>query len=107
MTSQPGFNILNGGNLAGTYTIPPFANCGLVTGLLNLTILGPATPSRSRSARRTAADHSTFAAVRVPGRVPGLQSRQYGRSEYSQEKRNMAAANLRAQPAKAASLSVT
>ena len=41
MTSQPGFDILNGGNLAGTYTIPPFANCGLVTGLLNLTIPGP------------------------------------------------------------------
>ena len=41
MTSQPGFDILNGGNLAGTYTIPPFANCGLTTTVLNLTIPGP------------------------------------------------------------------
>jgi hypothetical protein len=38
--SQPGFNILSGGNLAGTYTIPRFANCGLATPLLNLTVPG-------------------------------------------------------------------
>lgn len=38
--SQKGFNIVNGGNLAGTYTIPKFAGCGLVTALLNLTIPG-------------------------------------------------------------------
>src|ERR1700690_1803231 len=38
--SQPGFSILAGGNLAGTYTIPPFANCGLATPVLNLTIPG-------------------------------------------------------------------
>ena len=38
--SQKGFSIVNGGNLAGTYTIPKFAHCGLVTALLNLTIPG-------------------------------------------------------------------
>jgi hypothetical protein len=41
VTSQPGFSILKGGNLAGTYTIPPFANCGLETVLINLTLPGP------------------------------------------------------------------
>lgn len=40
VSSQPGFNILKGGNLAGTYTIPPFANCGLQTPLINLTVPG-------------------------------------------------------------------
>ena len=40
VTSQPGFNIVKGGNLAGTYTIPQFANCGLVTPLINLTLTG-------------------------------------------------------------------
>ena len=46
VASQPGFNILKGGNLAGTYTIPQFANCELETTLINLTIPGSATPSR-------------------------------------------------------------
>ena len=41
VTSQPGFSVLKGGNLAGTYTIPQFANCGLVTALINLTLTGP------------------------------------------------------------------
>jgi hypothetical protein len=41
VASQPGFNILKGGNLAGTYTIPQFANCGLVTPLINVTLTGP------------------------------------------------------------------
>jgi hypothetical protein len=41
VASQPGFSIVNGGKLSGTYTIPPFANCGLVTSVLNLTIPGP------------------------------------------------------------------
>jgi hypothetical protein len=41
VASQPGFNILKGGNLAGTYTIPQFAHCGLVTPLINLTLTGP------------------------------------------------------------------
>ena len=41
VVSQPGFNILKGGNLAGTYTIPQFAHCGLVTPLINVTLTGP------------------------------------------------------------------
>lgn len=41
VTSQPGFNLLKGGNLTGTYTIPQFANCGLATPLINLTLTGP------------------------------------------------------------------
>jgi len=40
VASQPGFSIVKGGNLAGTYTIPQFANCGLETALINLTIPG-------------------------------------------------------------------
>jgi hypothetical protein len=41
VASQPGFGILKGGKLAGTYTIPDFANCGLETALINLTLPGP------------------------------------------------------------------
>jgi hypothetical protein len=41
VSSQPGFNVLNGGTLSGTYTIPPFAHCGLATLLINLTLPGP------------------------------------------------------------------
>jgi hypothetical protein len=40
VTSQPGFNLLKGGNLAGIYTIPRFAHCGLATLLINLTLPG-------------------------------------------------------------------
>jgi hypothetical protein len=40
VSSQPGFNVLSGGNLAGTYTIPRFSHCGLATLLINLTIPG-------------------------------------------------------------------
>jgi hypothetical protein len=40
VNSQPGFNLLNGGNLAGTYTIPRFGDCGLATFLINLSIPG-------------------------------------------------------------------
>jgi hypothetical protein len=40
VASQPGFSIVKGGNLAGSYTIPQFANCGLATVLINLTIPG-------------------------------------------------------------------
>jgi hypothetical protein len=40
VSSQPGFSILKGGNVAGTYTIPDFANCGLETLLINLTVPG-------------------------------------------------------------------
>jgi hypothetical protein len=38
--SVTGFSILKGGNLDGTYTIPAFANCGLATILINLTLPG-------------------------------------------------------------------
>jgi hypothetical protein len=41
VNSEAGFSIVNGGNLSGTYTIPLFANCGLETPVLNLTIPGP------------------------------------------------------------------
>lgn len=38
--SQKGFTILKGGKLKGGYTIPQFANCGLATLLINLTLPG-------------------------------------------------------------------
>jgi hypothetical protein len=41
LASQPGFSIVNGGTVTGTYTVPPFAGCGLITPVLNLTITGP------------------------------------------------------------------
>ena len=41
LASQPGFSIVNGGPVSGTYTVPPFAHCGLVTPVLNLTVTGP------------------------------------------------------------------
>jgi hypothetical protein len=41
LNSQPGFNVLKGGTVTGTYTIPLFANCGLATLLINLTLPGP------------------------------------------------------------------
>ncbi|MFI7545202.1 hypothetical protein [Actinoplanes sp. NPDC049599] len=41
LTSQPGFSVLRGGDVSGTYTIPPFEHCLLNTGLINLTIPGP------------------------------------------------------------------
>jgi hypothetical protein len=41
VTSQTGFNVLSGGTLAGTYTIPRFTHCGLATFLINLTLPGP------------------------------------------------------------------
>ena len=41
LASQPGFSIVNGGTVSGTYTVPPFAHCGLITPVLNLTITGP------------------------------------------------------------------
>jgi len=40
VTSQPKFNILKGGNLAGSYTIGDFGGCGLATLLINLTLPG-------------------------------------------------------------------
>jgi hypothetical protein len=41
VSSQAGFNVLNGGTLSGAYTIPTFAHCGLATLLINLTLPGP------------------------------------------------------------------
>jgi hypothetical protein len=44
MKSQPGFSVVSGGKLAGTYTIPAFAHCGLLgalTPVINLSITGP------------------------------------------------------------------
>jgi hypothetical protein len=41
LKSQKGFSIINGGKVAGTYTIPKFAGCALLTPVLNLTIPGP------------------------------------------------------------------
>jgi len=40
MASQPKFNVLHGGKLAGSYTIPDFSHCGLATVLINATIPG-------------------------------------------------------------------
>ncbi|MBO0871107.1 MAG: hypothetical protein J2P15_21350 [Micromonosporaceae bacterium] len=40
LASQPGFNVLNGGVVAGTYTIPDFHDCLLNTGIINLIIPG-------------------------------------------------------------------
>jgi hypothetical protein len=38
--SQKGFNVVSGGKLKGTYTIPSFSNCKLATPLINLTLPG-------------------------------------------------------------------
>ena len=35
------FDLTNGGDLTGTYTIGKFSNCGLTTGLINLLVPGP------------------------------------------------------------------
>jgi hypothetical protein len=40
LASQPGFNVLKGGTVAGDYTIGDFSHCGLATLLINLTIPG-------------------------------------------------------------------
>jgi hypothetical protein len=41
VSSQPGWSIIKGGNLAGTYTMPLFHHCLLDTLLINLTLPGP------------------------------------------------------------------
>jgi hypothetical protein len=38
LKSLKGFNVLGGGKVAGSYTIPKFHHCGLATLLINLTI---------------------------------------------------------------------
>ena len=40
LASQPGFSVIEGGNLAGSYTIGDFSHCGLATLLINQTIPG-------------------------------------------------------------------
>lgn len=40
VNSQQGFNLLSGGTVAGSFTIPRFSRCGLATPLINLTIPG-------------------------------------------------------------------
>lgn len=40
LKSLKGFSVVNGGSLAGTYTIPDFSGCGVLTPVLNLTIPG-------------------------------------------------------------------
>jgi hypothetical protein len=44
VTSRPGFSVVSGGKLTGTYAVPPFAGCGLaglLTPLINQSIAGP------------------------------------------------------------------
>jgi hypothetical protein len=44
LKSQPGFSVVSGGKLSGTYTVPNFAHCGLaglLTPVINLSIAGP------------------------------------------------------------------
>jgi hypothetical protein len=41
LASQKGFSVTKGGPLAGSYTIPPVANCGELTALLNVIFPGP------------------------------------------------------------------
>jgi len=44
VTSQPGFSVVSGGDLTGTYAVPAFAHCGpagLLTSLINQSITGP------------------------------------------------------------------
>ncbi|WP_199440016.1 DUF6801 domain-containing protein [Umezawaea beigongshangensis] len=40
LTSAPGFDPITGGTLSGTYTIPRFESCGLVTPIVNSSIPG-------------------------------------------------------------------
>jgi hypothetical protein len=40
LASQPGFSVIEGGKVAGSYTIGDFSHCGLATLLINLTIPG-------------------------------------------------------------------
>jgi hypothetical protein len=41
LRSKPGFSVVSGGKLAGTYTVPAFAHCGLFTLLINVSVTGP------------------------------------------------------------------
>jgi len=41
LRSQPGFDLEQGGRLAGRYHRPPFTGCGWITPLVNLLVAGP------------------------------------------------------------------
>ena len=41
LRSKPGFNLEQGGRLAGRYRRPPFTGCGWITPLVNLLVTGP------------------------------------------------------------------
>ncbi|MFB4317865.1 hypothetical protein [Actinomadura sp. 21ATH] len=41
LASGADWDVLNGGTMSGSYTIPEFQNCLLATGLINLTVPGP------------------------------------------------------------------
>ncbi|HWE88634.1 MAG TPA: hypothetical protein VG317_04125 [Pseudonocardiaceae bacterium] len=39
--SDSGFSVINGGTLSSTFTLPPYANCGWATSIINSVIPGP------------------------------------------------------------------
>ncbi|HEY7012794.1 MAG TPA: hypothetical protein VH480_08570 [Streptosporangiaceae bacterium] len=41
LRSKPGFDLVQGGRLAGRYHRPPFTGCGWITPLMNLLVAGP------------------------------------------------------------------
>ena len=41
LRSRPGFDLANGGRLAGRYQRPPFTGCGWLTPVINLLVAGP------------------------------------------------------------------
>lgn len=41
LRSRPGFDLTQGGRLAGRYHRPPFTGCGWITPLVNLMVAGP------------------------------------------------------------------
>ena len=41
LRSQPGFDLEQGGRLAGRYHRPPFTGCGWITPFINLLVAGP------------------------------------------------------------------
>ncbi len=41
LRSRPGFDMADGGRLAGRYRRPPFTGCGWLTPLINLLVAGP------------------------------------------------------------------
>jgi hypothetical protein len=41
LRSRPGFDMADGGRLAGRYQRPPFTGCGWLTPVINLLVAGP------------------------------------------------------------------